>query len=141
MNIMNRVTLAYMRKNPRRTLVAVIGAALSVAMVTAVLVACSSFLDLMRRDAYAFSGQWQVKYRSVPLEGVPILKQDANTAGAAALNSLGCAELPGNTDKQRRFLWLWQCAPEVQQYFDGTVLEGTFPTRLDEIAVTREQIL
>ena len=64
MNIVNRLTLRHL-KLKRRTLVTIIGVVISVAMVTAVATIGISFLDLMKRQTIATSGEWHVLYQGV----------------------------------------------------------------------------
>ena len=78
MNIIHKLTWQYMKKNKRRTIVTMIGIIISVAMMTAVTTACASFTDLYERKTIASDGRWHVIYKNVSLDGVDVIKNDAN---------------------------------------------------------------
>lgn len=58
MKIENKLTLAHLKQNKRRTIITIIGIALSVAMFTVVICCGASFLDLMERSAIVENGNY-----------------------------------------------------------------------------------
>ena len=64
MNIIHKLTLRHMRLNKRRTLVTILGIAISVAMITAVSVVGYSFMDYMRRSSLENNGYYHVKFEN-----------------------------------------------------------------------------
>lgn len=65
MKIMNRVTLQYLLKNRKRTIVTILGVIISAAMISGVSTMIDSFLNLMQRDSIYTDGNWQIQYNSV----------------------------------------------------------------------------
>ncbi|MFY1066773.1 ABC transporter permease [Enterococcus sp. AD013-P3] len=63
MNILNRVSFAYLKKNKTRTLVTIIGVVLSVALVTLVTTLAASFHQLLLNDAIAADGDYTLVYQ------------------------------------------------------------------------------
>lgn len=49
MNIIQKLTISYLKENKRQTLVTLIGVILSVTMITAVATSAASFMDLLQR--------------------------------------------------------------------------------------------
>ena len=72
MNIVSRVTWRYMKKNKKRTLVTIFGVIISVAMVTAVLISISSFMELFRREEITNYGSWMAEYAGIDLSLIHI---------------------------------------------------------------------
>lgn len=64
MNIIHKLTLRHMRLNKRRTLVTILGIAISVAMITAVSVVGYSFMDYMGRSSLENNGYYHVKFEN-----------------------------------------------------------------------------
>ena len=60
MNIFNKVTLEFLRKNKTRTIVTIIGIILSASMFTAVTTTISTLQNFMIRDAIYETGDWHV---------------------------------------------------------------------------------
>ena len=61
MNIINQFTLRTLLKNKTRTLVTIIGIALSAAMFTGVVSTIVSFQNYMLREEIARNGAWEAK--------------------------------------------------------------------------------
>ena len=94
MNIIQRLTLRHMRMNKRRTLVTVLGIVISVAMITAVSTFAGSFMDLMRRDTLARTGDWQVEYQDISPEQAALLAADQDAEKAGMNRTIGYLQIP-----------------------------------------------
>lgn len=93
MNIINQLTLRYMKHNKSRTIVTIIGAVISVAMLTAVFTIKASFMDMMQREAIHFSGKWNAAFLDVAGEDVDRITNKAEIEGYDIENELGFARL------------------------------------------------
>lgn len=62
MNILLRLTIRHLKCNKKRTLITILGIALSVAMVTAISGMVVSFQDMLYRDSVVREGLWHVRY-------------------------------------------------------------------------------
>ena len=58
MSIVNKLTLRHLKENKRRTVVTVLGIAVSVAMITAVFVSFASFMNFFGEIEVYSSGNW-----------------------------------------------------------------------------------
>ena len=98
MKIMNRVTLACMMRNRRRTIVTILGVIISVAMITAVSTFLGTFQDWMRRDAIDQDGDWQVQYLGVAMQDLEVITSDSNTAEAVLGRLVGLAPIENGAE-------------------------------------------
>ncbi|MFV0400835.1 MAG: ABC transporter permease [Oscillospiraceae bacterium] len=62
MNILMRLSARHLKLNRKRTMITIVGIALSIAMVTAISGFIVSFQDLLFNDAVAREGLWHVRY-------------------------------------------------------------------------------
>ena len=101
MNIIHRLTLKNMAQNRRRTLVTVLGAAVSVAMLTAVSLIAVSFLDMMQRTVLADTGDWHVRFEGVSAAAPAAARADSQTGSVTTRGLLSYAKPPESLDTQR----------------------------------------
>ncbi|MBO1678745.1 ABC transporter permease [Bittarella massiliensis (ex Durand et al. 2017)] len=139
MNIIHRLTLKNMAQNRRRTLVTVLGAAVSVAMLTAVSLIAVSFLDMMQRTVLADTGDWHVRFEGVSSAAVDAVRADRQTAQVTTRGLLACAKPQDSLDAQRPYLALWGYDPADQSAARAplTLEEGRLPQRAGELVVSR----
>ena len=139
MNIIHRLTLKNMAQNRRRTLVTVLGAAVSVAMLTAVSLIAVSFLDMMQRTVLADTGDWHVRFEGVSAEAPAAVRADSQTGSVITRGLLSYAKPPESLDTQRPYLALWGYDPSDQSAARAplTLEEGRLPERAGELVVSR----
>ena len=65
MNIVNKVTLEQLKQNKKRTIITILGIAISVAMFVAVAITACSFTDMFERVEIEHSGKWHLAYVGV----------------------------------------------------------------------------
>lgn len=95
MNVFNKVALQGIRKSHARTLVTIIGAALSAAMITAVATLGVSLLDYMVRGAVSKYGDWHVAFINVDSKFVQEQRNNKETVRTAVFQNTGYAMLEG----------------------------------------------
>lgn len=142
MNIVNRLTVRHMTQNKRRTVVTIIGVIISVAMVTAVATLGISFLDLLKRQALAESGEWHVQYRGVNAEQLQAIAEDEETRlliisqdqGFAAIEELD-AGLRATTYKP--YIAMQAYNRHGFDKFPFALLEGRMPENPQELVISR----
>ena len=139
MNVFHRIALQNLKKNRARTVVTVVGVALSTALITA----CVSFgLSLLRYAADGAAqkyGGWHVAFLSVDDEFADALHAEGETSGEAAsitaIQNIGYAPLPGGQNPDKPYL----CVTGFdQRAFDAlplTLLSGRMPQSSDEVIV------
>ena len=93
MNIIQKLTISYLKENKRQTLVTLIGVILSVTMITAVATSAASFMDLLQRRTIQIDGNWHVLYEDVPKESLSVIENDSDTKATFYSQSLGHARL------------------------------------------------
>ena len=106
MNIVNRLTWRQMMLNKKRTLVTVIGTIISVAMITAVSSLGLSFMDMLRRQVIAESGEWHVLYKNVNKDQVEAIRKDEETQTVILSRDVGYALLEGSRNPNKPYLFI-----------------------------------
>jgi putative ABC transport system permease protein len=138
MNIMNKLTVRHLKENKRRTLVTIIGVIISVAMVTAVATLGVSFLDLLKRQTIADSGEWHVQYVNVNKEQIEEIEQDNATKELLIASNLGYAKLEGSQNKNKPYLFIKEFNKKGLENFPIKVATGRMPSAMNEIAISKE---
>jgi putative ABC transport system permease protein len=138
MNIMNKLTVRHLKENKRRTLVTIIGVIISVAMVTAVATLGVSFLDLLKRQTIADSGEWHVQYMNVNKEQIEAIEKDNATKELIIASNLGFAKLEGSQNKNKPYLFIKEFNKNGLENFPIIVANGRMPRATNEIAISEE---
>lgn len=99
MNILRRYTRQTLRVNRRRTLFTCMGIIISVAMITAVSVFSTSFLDYLKRKAIFETGDWELAYSELSPQEIELIKTDNRVAELFSADDLGYAELAGGQNE------------------------------------------
>lgn len=133
-NIIHTVTRAQMRANSRRTLVTLIGVVLSVAMLTAVFAGADSFLNLLYRQATQENGTWHGRAFETGERVVQNLSQDDRVDQLGLAASWGMFPLD---DQNRWGAALYGVNQSFYQLLGVECLEGTLPTKENELAITQ----
>lgn len=100
MNSLAKLNLRYLRQNRARTIATIIGIALSVALITAIIGIATSGLYSMRKNAVDTYGDYHVMYRDVPGDKVAILENAKYMTVQYYSDHVECAEYEscyGNT--------------------------------------------
>jgi putative ABC transport system permease protein len=138
MNIINKLTIRHLKENKRRTLVTIIGVIISVAMVTAVATLGVSFLDLMKRQTIADSGEWHVQYMNVNKDQIEAIEKDNATKELIIASNLGYAKLEGSQNKNKPYLFIKEFNKKGLENFPIKVATGRMPRATNEIAISEE---
>ncbi len=138
MNIVNKLTLRQMMKNKRRTLVTMIGVIISVAMVSAVAIIATSFMDVLQRESIESNGNWHVQYNDVNEEQMKDLRADEQTETSFLSRDVGYADLPGSENKEKPYLFLKQFDDKGFELYPIKLTEGRLPENDQEIILTKQ---
>lgn len=136
MNIVNKLTIRHLKQNKRRTLVTIVGVIISVAMITAVATLGVSFLDLLKRESIATSGEWHVLYPYATKEQIKEIKADVATQGAFIQKDYGYARLDGSINEYKPYVFVRGYNEHGLINFPIEVIEGRLPQSPDEIVVS-----
>lgn len=138
MKIMNKVTLQYLKRNRKRTIVTIIGVIISVAMITAISTFYGSFTDLMQRNEIELNGNWHQQFLGVSKENVSQIENDPNVESFVLGKELGTAMLHPATDENsaNSYLFITQYDTESFSFRKMKLAEGRFPSAADELLIT-----
>lgn len=134
MNIIHKLTWQYMKKNKRRTIVTMIGIIISVAMMTAVTTACASFTDLYERKTIASDGRWHVIYKNVSLDGVDVIKNDANSESVTVSADMGY-DAVDSKNAYKPYVFLKAYNTESFEGLPIKLISGRMPQNSSEILI------
>ncbi|MCM3144288.1 ABC transporter permease [Brevibacillus sp. MER 51] len=136
MNIVNQLTLRYMKKNKSRTLVTIIGVVISVAMLTAVFSISSSFMDMMQRNAVAYSGKWQAAFLDVAGEDVAVITNAERIEGYDIEQKLGFARLSNSPSSVKPYLYI--TGHSHHDVIGVSLIDGRLPQNENELALSSQ---
>lgn len=135
MNIFNKVTLQSMKKSRTRTIVTVIGVALSAAMITAVSTFAVSLQNYMVNGAIQKYGGWHVEFLGVPPSFVREQDADSRVADTAAFEEIGYAVLEGGKNPDKPYLFLAGFSPDTYASLPVKLISGRLPENSGEILI------
>lgn len=135
MNIVNKLTLRQLKMNRRRTLVTIIGAIISVAMVTAVTVSVSSAMDLMKRVAISSDGNWHMRYHDMKAKDIAILQDDENVDKVVVSYPVGYSILEATKNSDKPYLFVKGYNQEGFELMPVNLIEGRLPKASNEIVI------
>lgn len=135
MNVFNRIALQGLKGNRTRTLVTVIGVALSAALITAVATFAVSLQSYMMEGAAAKYGGWHIQIPDADSALAAQQAQDSRVAGTAALQNLGYATLEGGQNPDKPYLFVSGWDESAFAALPLTLLSGRLPKNSSEILV------
>ncbi|GAB1533378.1 MULTISPECIES: FtsX-like permease family protein [Brevibacillus] len=138
MNIVNQLTLRYMKKNKSRTLVTIIGVVISVAMLTAVFSISSSFMDMMQRNAITYSGKWQAAFLNVTGEDVAVITNTEAIERYDIDQKLGFARLSNSPNSVKPYLYI--TGHSNHDVVGVSLIDGRLPQNENELALSSEYL-
>lgn len=138
MNIVNKITIKHLKENKRRTLVTIIGSAISVALIFSMMITVNSFLEGMRKDAIAMQGEWTTQFLSVDGSKVEeLLKEDA-IEKAMIFSDVGIAKLDGSTNLSKQYVYIQSSDFNDTDVLNVQINEGRLPKNENEIIVSQD---
>lgn len=129
MKVIWSLTLKNMKMARRRTLVTILGVIISVAMITAVGTAQTSFSDAGIRSTAAITGSWHYYIPNIPADKVKAAAADFPQAQSAALYFSGF--FASETDTRPSYLFA--LSPGLEEMMELTLFEGAWPQNPGEI--------
>jgi len=136
MNVIRSFTLKSLKRNKKRTAVTIIGVIISTAMLTAVSVFFSSFVDLIRRDTIASEGNWHAEITDVPAGRLEAVTDDPGIQCAVLSRDLGYAALTGSVNESKPYLFVRQYSENGFSQMSVTLLEGRLPQNGNEVVIS-----
>lgn len=136
MNIFHKVTLESMKKSRTRTLVTIIGVALSAAMITGVVTFGVSLLDYLARGASIKYGSWQVAFPNVTAQFASEMAQNEEVSQSVAYENIGYAKLEGSKNPDKPYLFIAGIKEEDPKMLPVRLLAGRMPENSQEVVLS-----
>ncbi|MCH5317342.1 MAG: ABC transporter permease [Eubacterium sp.] len=155
MNIVKKLTLRHIKKNMSRTVVTILGICVSVAMITAVLVAVASYMNFNKEVKIFYNGNWHFILSGIDSEELSKLKENelVESVGIKAVTCMLEEHYFGSQYIGRDFNSFHITEGDIpvassiyygdEEYFKQIITcayDGEFPKNKNEIAVEAEFI-
>ena len=135
MNIFHKVTLQSLKKSRTRTIVTVIGVALSAVMITAVATFAVSLQSYMINGAAAKYGDWHIEITDADLSFVQRQAEDNRVANAVSLQNIGYAALDGGQNPDKPYLFITGWNEDALDTLPIKMLSGRLPENGGEVVI------
>lgn len=136
MNIFHKVTLESMKKSRTRTLVTIIGVALSAAMITGVVTFGVSLLDYLARGASIKYGSWQVAFPNVTAQFANEISENKEVAQTAVYENIGYAKLEGSKNPDKPYVFVAGLKEDEPEMLPVRLLAGRLPENSQEVVIS-----
>ena len=135
MNVLNKFTLAVLKKNRTRTAVTIIGVILSVAMITAVATFISSFQNFMLRSAIARGGDWNIKIPQTNIYVEKKISEDDAVKNHSVGKIIGYSKLEGGKNDYKPYLFVEAFSDELFNTLPVNLIKGRMPQNESELLI------
>lgn len=135
MNIINQFTLRTLMKNKTRTLVTIIGIALSTAMFTAVTSSVVSFQSYLMRTEIATDGAWEGRLEGCSGSSAKLVKKDEAIKSYTQVANFGYAMAEGCKNENKPYLYIVGVGEDFTDFTPVNLLEGRMPKNSKEIVL------
>lgn len=135
MNIFSRVTSQSLRKNKTRTVVTIIGIILSTALVCAVTISVSSFMDYAVRYFIKTNGSWHGQSTELDYENFSKIKNSDEISDCIAMKEIGYAET-ASENQYKPYLYIVSAEGNPDDdIIPINITQGEYPDSADEILI------
>ncbi|MER2128375.1 FtsX-like permease family protein [Solibacillus sp.] len=138
MNIVNKLTVRQLKENKRRTLVTIIGAIISVMMVTMIPTFVVSLQDLLLRQTITSTGEWHVLYKDVNPSQLKAIATDEDTHTIGVSRDRGYALLEEGDNANKPYLQIREYNEQGFKQFRIELSSGQLPQADNEIVISEE---
>ncbi len=135
MNIFHKIAWQGLVRNRTRTIVTIIGAALSTAMIAAVFTFAVSLQNYMVNGAVQKYGSWHAAFSDVDSAFVQEQAKDDRVADIVTYNNIGYAEFEGGENPDKPYLFLAGFNRKTFDTLPVTLISGRMPENSREILV------
>ena len=134
MNILNKLTMNYLKLNKKRTLVTIIGIILSGAMISAVTTIAVSFQSFLVEYEKNRSGSWEALFTNVSYSNVKYIENNNQFKDTFSTSTLYMAQ---NEYSNEEYLRIEQYEEDAIEKLGEKTIKGKMPTNSDEIALSQ----
>lgn len=135
MSIFNKVTMESMKKSRTRTLVTIIGVALSAAMITAVATFALSLQDYTIRGASEKYGSWHVSFPDATASFVEKQEHNDEVASLTTFENLGYASLSDGKNPNKPYLFMAGFNQSTFEQLPLQLVSGRLPKNSSEVLI------
>ena len=141
-SIFHKVARQSMRMNRTRTLVTVVGVALSTALFTAVATFGTSFIGFLADSEIAKGGNWHITFSDVPVSQMKEWTEDPEVEETAFFENIGYAVLEGAGEQsaEKPYLFVAGFSDETFEKLPVRLTCGRMPENAGEIIVPATSI-
>lgn len=126
MNVFNKFTIRSLKKNRSRTFVTIIGIALSMALITAIVQAVNSGLNFLITGETAHTGAFHGFYYNITEEEAKKVQADSEISDAAAWQQVGWAEIDSENES-KPYLLIESISDNFTDLVSVNLTEGRMP--------------
>lgn len=137
MNIVSKVTAAYMKKNKKRTLVTIFGVIISVAMITAVLTSIVSFLDLFKSQEMNNSGSWMARYSGLTAAQTTQLRDESDLSDIMLFSEVGYSPIEETENPNKAYIYIQGMDAAYMKDMHLKLVSGRLPEKDGEIVLSQ----
>ncbi len=136
MNVLSKLTKRHLKLNKKRTIVSIIGIALSTALIFAVSISVLSFRDLAMRAAIDSSGNFEAKFADVQLANTKYIEDNSNTKEVMYSKTLGISKLNVDAKASKQYIEVTAYDGKAFENYPCALKEGTLPKDSSEIVIS-----
>lgn len=136
MNLLNKLTIANLKLNKKRTTVTIIGIILATALITAVAGVVSSFRQTMITASREEDGDYHYEYKNVPANELKYIKENRNVESYYITQDLGYVKLQNSQNEYKPYLYLMAYNGRALEKSSIKLTEGRMPKNDSEIVIS-----
>ena len=136
MNILNKFTLKSLSKNKKRTIVTIIGVALSAALICAVAGMLMSFKKTLIDTTIQSRGNYHIRFENVPNEELKYIENNQNVKNYFYSRSLGYSYLENSQNENKPYLYLLGLDDYAIENSGLKLINGRMPENENEIVLS-----
>jgi len=137
MKILNNLTLKYLKLNKKRSIVTIIGIALSAAMICAVTILTASFQSFAIEMVKLEEGNFQAQIADVGKDELEIIRKNKNIKDVMLTNDLGLGSADGIGNKEKPFIMVKQYDKNAMDKLEIKLVSGRLPENENEIVISK----
>jgi putative ABC transport system permease protein len=135
MNILKRLTIQNLKLNKKRTIVTVIGIALSISLITGVAAIAASFRRTYMTYTISNYGNYHYGFYNVSSSDLTYYENNRSIESAAVIESVGFSRIADSTER-KEFLYLLSGTQSAYEKMSVQLKEGRYAEKDSEIVVS-----
>ncbi|MBQ6734385.1 MAG: ABC transporter permease [Lachnospiraceae bacterium] len=137
MNPIKKLPLQSLRMNRKRSIMTILGIALSCALIVAVVGMLSSAQATIVQYARETNGDFHAIYLNVPEESLPMFEERADVAGVRVIRHAGYAKAEDSVNEYKPYYHLLTMDEETMEASAFRISAGRFPEHEQELLISR----